>query len=386
MPCKAGLVAKPVSARSFSDELRGGQRAAPMDVQQFGSVITNERRDLGLEAVALADEPSQPSHQRPGDPNARGLLQACQALGDLLKPANTIQSAGGDLKVRIEIMKMPTQPILVPRAFSDEIFAMIKQKLDLQALGVKSRARKRLDSFAHCGTGDAERVDVIGLAAIASDLARTRDQLRSNANDLLTAAQEEPLKASGHVPAVLDRKRTIVAERSGPDDELIVALVTGLHRLGRDHLPGGRCDGDRGVTALVWVDPDHDHAEGPFVSRMNERTVGGQTSVGADATLLSSHARRSLGSDARHNLCWSAASDDTTATSQPVASPRTNRLGRTSPADRDKVDTERELPPQRTRPRPTHTRRELNPAGKTGFEPATPQLEPRRDRSRSQVV
>ena len=334
MPGKAGLIAEPLSARSFSNELGGGQRAAPVDVQPFESVVTNERRDLGFEAVALADEPSQPSHQRPGDPNAGGLLQTCQALGDLLKPAQTIESSGGDLKIRIEIVKMPPQPILIARAFSDEVLAMVEQKLDLQAAGVKSRARK-----LSIPSRTAARATLS--ASMSSDLprspatpARTRHQLRSDADDPLAAAQEKPLKASGHVPAVLDRKRTVVAERSGPDDELIMAVVAGLDRLGRDHLSSRRCDGYCCVAALVWIDPDHDHAEGPFVSQMNERTVGGQTSVGADATLLSSHARRSSDGGGRHNLCWSVASDDTTAMSQPVASPRTNRQGRTSPARR----------------------------------------------------
>ena len=65
MPGEAGLVAEPVSARGFGDELRGGQSAATVDVQQLGSVIANECRDLGLEAVAFSDESSQASHQRP---------------------------------------------------------------------------------------------------------------------------------------------------------------------------------------------------------------------------------------------------------------------------------------------------------------------------------
>ena len=56
-------------------------------------------------------------------------------------------------------------------------------------------------------------------------------------------------------------------------------------------LAGCRIERDERVRALVCVHPDHDHVHRPFVGcGRRERIPGGHTSVGGDATLLSSHA------------------------------------------------------------------------------------------------
>src|SRR5436305_1214045 len=98
------------------------------------------------------------------------------------------------------------------------------------------------------------------------------------------------------------------------------------------------------------VHADDDHVCVPSFGVANDRTVGGQTSVGAVATLLSSHAV-----DPR------AAAGDTTFAGQSLGRHDSYGSARRSPENQPtrsdaittpedaKTDTEQELPPTRTR-------------------------------------
>jgi hypothetical protein len=56
---------------------------------------------------------------------------------------------------------------------------------------------------------DGERVDRIGLAALAAGAPLRRHQLRRHPHELLTGAPQRPLDPSRQLPAVLERPQTI---------------------------------------------------------------------------------------------------------------------------------------------------------------------------------
>ncbi len=122
---------------------------------------------------------------------------------------------------------MPPQPVLDTGALADEVLAMVKQQLDLERLLVQPGARQRVDTFTNGCPSDAESVDVIRLAALARDAASARHQLRRDTNDPLPSCEQEPLKPSRDVTAVLDREDSITAELSRPADEVGMTAIPG---------------------------------------------------------------------------------------------------------------------------------------------------------------
>src|SRR5436305_10829729 len=86
------------------------------------------------------------------------------------------------------------------------------------------------------------------------------------------------------------------------------------------------------VRALVRVRPDHDHACRPFVwLTPNEADLRRTTVTRGEATLLSSHAGGPRTAAGDTSFTGQAKAVDTAVESQPAASPRTYRSGRTSP-------------------------------------------------------
>src|SRR5208282_2039735 len=69
----------------------------------------------------------------------------------------------------------------------------------------------------------------------------------------------------------------------------------------------------------------------PSINRANEADSGGHVSLGAKCQAPIRSRRRSSGGGGRHNIRRSDHLVDRKSMSQPVASPRTNRSGRTSP-------------------------------------------------------
>jgi hypothetical protein len=62
---------------------------------------------------------------------------------------------------------MPARPLLVLGAGGDEILAMVRQKPDVERALIPVGFPQRLESLAQRRPGDAERVDRVGLAALA---------------------------------------------------------------------------------------------------------------------------------------------------------------------------------------------------------------------------
>ena len=147
----------------------------------------------------------------------------------------------------------------------DEPLAMIDQQPDIE-LGARPAARR-----AACrgprGSRRARsrRVDRVGLAALASALARAGHQLGRHAHDALAAREQEPLQRAGDVPAVLDRPHPLC--RRAPRAH--ISSSSNDRRAAADRPCGDRAarrrvDGRQRVRSLVRVRPDHDHLNRPF--------------------------------------------------------------------------------------------------------------------------
>ena len=90
----------------------------------------------------------------------------------------------------------------------------------------------------------------------------------------------------------------------------------------QDFTPGKR----RGTK--VSITPDHDHMHHPFIWLTTDKAdLGGQASLGANATLLSSHVGGPSGGGGRHKVCRSGQGVETAVESQPAASPRDLPIG-----------------------------------------------------------
>ena len=189
----------------------------------------------------------------------------------------------------------------------------------------------------------------IATASIASDLPRSRadlrapaGQLRRDAHDALAAREQEPLQRArrragsprsptparrrGRAPRRAGHRRTAAGPRTvrSPSTRPVAASTA------RD-----------GVRALVRVRPDHDHLHRPFVGMLTKRIAGGHFSVGAMATLLSGHAGDPRTAAGDTTSAGQTRPVDRKSMSQPVAGPRTYRPRRTPPPDPGNSGTEK---------------------------------------------
>src|SRR5688572_8619960 len=93
------------------------------------------------------------------------------------------------------------------------------------------------------------------------------------------------------MPAVLDRPHPILIQPASPTQRRELSSPIRADLLAATELAGSGIDGRQRMRALVRVRSDHDHLHRPFVWLWpTKRISGGQLSLGAVATLLSSHA------------------------------------------------------------------------------------------------
>jgi hypothetical protein len=110
------------------------------------------------------------------------------------------------------------------------------------------------------------------------------------------------------------------ARRSWPSPSRCCAARRFRHRPPRtsSHACVGPSRSRPSTPSLRWSSP-------------SKRTPGGHTTVQSAATTIKSRRGRS-GGGGRHNTRWPGPAADTQTSSQPATGPRTNRIGRTSPA------------------------------------------------------
>jgi hypothetical protein len=134
--------------------------------------------------------------------------------------------------------------------------------------------RERLDAFGQRGSRDGERVDAIGLAALATRPPRVGHQPRWHPDDAFAASDQKPFEGARDVAAVLQRPDTLDAQSPRPLQHLVESAGPDRRRLVTEHLARRRRDTGDGVRALVHVRTEHDHRCVPFCSWL-KWTAGG---------------------------------------------------------------------------------------------------------------
>ena len=82
-----------------------------------------------------------------------------------------------------------------------------------------------------------------GLAALTRRVPGAGHQPWGHAHDALTAGEQEPLKRSGDVPAVLDRPHPLrIVEAASPDQQTLERALLGWQRSVDEHAPGRLVD------------------------------------------------------------------------------------------------------------------------------------------------
>ena len=187
---------------------------------------------------------------------------------------------------------MPAQAVLDPRALGTRSSRWSTQQLDLARRLDRVSALGSYRPLAQRCPGDRERVDRVGFAALRAATGEPRHELGSHPHDPLAARRPAAARACRRVAAVLDRPHALGAERPRPAEAAARGpLACELDGQLAQQLAGGRLDRGDGVLGLVWVRL-RSRSCAPSLRWMSptKRTAGGQTSLGAIATLLSSHA------------------------------------------------------------------------------------------------
>jgi hypothetical protein len=227
---------------------------------------------------------------------------------------------------------MPAQPVLRAGALGHEVLAVIGQQADLHRGLVEVGGGEALRPVPDHGAGDRERVDLVRLARLALAPPGGAHPVRCHPHDPLPGPGQRRFEPARNVPAVLDRPHPLIIQPARPAHRSQIPRLLGPD-LASAALPARpRIDGRQRVRALVRVRPDHDHAHRPFdlVQRRRSGSPADNHHSGRCHAPITSR-RRSSGGGGRHKLRRSDQADDTAVSSQPAASPRTNRSGRTSP-------------------------------------------------------
>jgi hypothetical protein len=159
---------------------------------------------------------------------------------------------------------MPEQIVVERGAHADQTFAVIDQQPDVELDAGQLGHRQPVDAFAQRCAGDRDRVDAVGLSAVATTAALAGHQPRRDPDHALAMDKQKPLKGTRDMPAVLQRPHPFVFEAARPLQRRREASITNRDRLVTQQLAAdGGNRGDR-VRALMHVRTEHDHGVRPF--------------------------------------------------------------------------------------------------------------------------
>ena len=227
---------------------------------------------------------------RPGSPARRDL--------ERVEDMTPVEATGRGLLAGRQLVEVPAQAALGPRALGHEVLAVVDQEAQL-ALGAVEAGDRQV-GLAQGGTGDRERVDGIALARLADRAAGTGHELGRHADDRLTREHEVALQAPGQMAAVLERPAPLAEARRAQ------RAARGGPRAWRATVRSASLRPCSSTATTVWVRlcksaPIVTMSVSPPLRGGGPRTGRRTRLSGGEATLLSSHAGRSDVSDGRHN-------------------------------------------------------------------------------------
>ena len=117
-------------------------------------------------------------------------------------------------------MQVPEQVVVERGAHPNEPFAVVDQQPDVELDAGQLGDRQPVDALPERGAGDGERVDAVGLAALAAAAALAGHQPGRDPNDTLAVDQQEPLEGcprhAGSPPAPTPARRPGRAPNPAP--------------------------------------------------------------------------------------------------------------------------------------------------------------------------
>jgi hypothetical protein len=156
-------------------------------------------------------------------------------------------------------VEVPEQRAVELDAVTNKAFAVVDEQAEVELWPVQVSGREGLQPLLQRGAGDVERVDRVGLAALAGTPARIGGQVRRNPQHALAALDQKSLQRPRHVPAVFKRPRPLAVEASRPPQQGAESAQADRDGLLAQQLAGHGRDGRDGVRTLVGVRAEHDH-------------------------------------------------------------------------------------------------------------------------------
>ena len=123
---------------------------------------------------------------------------------------------------------MPAQPVHRPRALGDKLASVIAEETDLHRPLNQIRDREPLDTVTYDRSRDRERIDLVRLPRLALALPGATHPTRRHPDDPLTDGQQRPLKAPGHMPAIVDRPHPVLIHATSPPNRRQMPRIISL--------------------------------------------------------------------------------------------------------------------------------------------------------------
>src|SRR5262245_20435898 len=115
----------------------------------------------------------------------------------------------------LELVRVPTQPLLCPAPFVDKIVSVVDQQLQLPER-MLVRPRPGQTGLAQRGTSNGKRLERVRLTARASCTTFRCHQLRRHSHQLRTRGKQLPLERTRQLPAVLHPPQPLLVKLKSP--------------------------------------------------------------------------------------------------------------------------------------------------------------------------
>jgi hypothetical protein len=158
---------------------------------------------------------------------------------------------------------MPQQRAVELDAVTNEAVAVVDEQAHVELGPVQVCGRQGRQALLQRGTGDIERIDGVGLAALTGAPAGIGGQVRRDPQHALAALDQKSLQRPRHVPAVFKRPYPLAVEASRPPQQRAESTRADRNGLLAQQFAGRRRDGRDGVRTLVGVRAEHDHDPRP---------------------------------------------------------------------------------------------------------------------------
>jgi hypothetical protein len=177
VPGELRVAVEAIDRAYLGEQLRRGEWAAAGQLEQRRRRLRGPLLQLAVELDDRARERADAGDELARDTHLHFLRSTREPTPDAVKLRSRVEVASGNDEGRVELVQVPTQPLLRPPALVNEVVTMVDQQLQLPKR-LLIRARPAQTRLPQRRSGDCERVDRIGLAARSTCTTLRRHQLR----------------------------------------------------------------------------------------------------------------------------------------------------------------------------------------------------------------